>query len=399
MSVINTMLKDLERRGADSANSGDKILGGLSSSNNRRMDEEPSSKVYWISLAGVMAIVAILAGGYYLSPYQLVSVARVESAPGPTEKTLPAAVAHEKNEAPLIAESAKELQQPVAATDPEKLPQQQAATEPVPVVAVVAPTKTAGVVARVNTQAPAVQETAVQKTAVVSSQTRPAVQRASAQADDADVEESTAESLLVVTKQQREFTPEEKSQQAYATAMTLYKQGRKQEAKSSLTEALSYSAMNADASRLLGVIYLEDGRADLAAEVIEQGLAVHANDQSLLRLYLQSLVQRENYKEAITVMEQRLKLTSPEDLGYLAGLHQKNNDHLNAVKMYAQALQLIPSKSVWWMGQAISLEIMQQYKEATQSYQKSLSTGQLSAKLAEYAISRMNIIKQHRADS
>jgi MSHA biogenesis protein MshN len=308
-------------------------------------------------------------------------------------------VAHEKNEAPLIAESAKELQQPVAATDPEKLPQQQAATEPVPVVAVVAPTKTAGVVARVNTQAPAVQETAVQKTAVVSSQTRPAVQRASAQADDADVEESTAESLLVVTKQQREFTPEEKSQQAYATAMTLYKQGRKQEAKSSLTEALSYSAMNADASRLLGVIYLEDGRADLAAEVIEQGLAVHANDQSLLRLYLQSLVQRENYKEAITVMEQRLKLTSPEDLGYLAGLHQKNNDHLNAVKMYAQALQLIPSKSVWWMGQAISLEIMQQYKEATQSYQKSLSTGQLSAKLAEYAISRMNIIKQHRADS
>lgn len=399
MSVINTMLKDLERRGADSANSGDKILGGLSSSNNRRMDEEPSSKVYWISLAGVMAIVAILAGGYYLSPYQLVSVARVESAPGPTEKTLPAAVAHEKNEAPLIAESAKELQQPVAATDPEKLPQQQAATEPVPVVAVVAPTKTAGVVARVNTQAPAVQETAVQKTAVVSSQTRPAVQRASAQADDADVEESTAESLLVVTKQQREFTPEEKSQQAYATAMTLYKQGRKQEAKSSLTEALSYSAMNADASRLLGVIYLEDGRADLAAEVIEQGLAVHANDQSLLRLYLQSLVQRENYKEAITVMEQRLKLTSPEDLGYLAGLHQKNNDHLNAVKMYAQALQLIPSKSVWWMGQAISLEIMQQYKEATQSYQKSLSTGQLSAKLAEYAISRMNIIKQHSADS
>jgi MSHA biogenesis protein MshN len=394
MSVINTMLKDLERRGADSANSGDKILGGLSSSNNRRMDEEPSSKVYWISLAGVMAIVAILAGGYYLSPYQLVSVARVESAPGPTEKTLPAAVAHEKNEAPLLAESAKELQQPVAATDPEKLPQQQAATEPVPVVAVVAPTKTAGVVARVNTQAPAVQ-----KTAVVSSQTRPAAQHASAQADDADVEESTAESLLVVTKQQREFTPEEKSQQAYATAMTLYKQGRKQEAKSSLTEVLSYSAMNADASRLLGVIYLEDGRADLAAEVIEQGLAVHANDQSLLRLYLQSLVQRENYKEAITVMEQRLKLTSPEDLGYLAGLHQKNNDHLNAVKMYAQALQLIPSKSVWWMGQAISLEIMQQYKEATQSYQKSLSTGQLSAKLAEYAISRMNIIKQHRADS
>ena len=155
---------------------------------------------------------------------------------------------------------------------------------------------------------------------------------------------------------------------------------------------------NADACRLLTVVYLEDGRADLAAETIEAGLKLHDKDQNLLRLYVQALVKQKKYSQAIVVMGRRIELTSPEDLGYMAGLYQKNNDHIEAVKYYAQALQLVPSKSVWWLGQGISLEILKQYKEAIQSYQKSVSTGELSTNLMEYAINRMNVIKQHHPD-
>ena len=165
------------------------------------------------------------------------------------------------------------------------------------------------------------------------------------------------------------------------------------------SEAIAYSAVNINAYSLLAVIYLEDGRADLASELIENGLKNHNNnDQSLLRLYLQSLVQEARYKEATTLMEQRLHLTSPEDLGYLAGLYQKQNDHLNAVKFYTRALQLKPSTSLWWMGQGISLEVIEKYKEAILSYEQSVNTGQLSGKLAQYAISRINTIKQLHAD-
>ena len=247
---------------------------------------------------------------------------------------------------------------------------------------------------------PAVKKTDTGVRVAAESTMTPAMQE---QAEDvsasADQPEELEDSLQVVSKHRREFTPEEKSQQAYAAAMKFYNEGRKQESKSSLTEALSYSTENPDAYRLLAVIYFEDGRADLASEVIDKGLLVHAGDQNLLRLELQVLVQQKQYKPAIDLMEKKLKLTSPEDLGYLAGLYQKDNDHLNAVKTYAQALQLVPSKSVWWMGQGISLEVMKQYKQALQSYQKSINTGQLPGKLADYAIGRMNFIKQHNADS
>ncbi len=97
-------------------------------------------------------------------------------------------------------------------------------------------------------------------------------------------------------------------------------------------------------------------------------------------------------------MEQRLRLTSPEDIAYLAGLYQKQNDHVNAVKLYTRALQLKPSTSLWWMGQGISLEGIEKHEEALQSYQQSISTGQLSGKLAQYAASRIKTIKQLHAD-
>ena len=380
MSVINTMLKDLERRGAGNSNSGDNILGGLSSSGNVNLDDESSSKIYWLSIAGAIAVAVIVGGIYYLSPYQLVSVAQ--------------------NKVELAKEDRPQVAQDIQATPTITKPLivEPVTTQSTPVTAVAKTTDIPNDDAVVAQKSSAVTLTRNEPIAVKSASiVKPVMLQA--QLEDTDLEEDTAASMLVVTKQQREFTADEKSRQAYATGMMLYNQGRKQESKSALLEAISYSDINVDAFRLLSVIYLEDGRTDLAAEIVDRGLTRHATDQSLLRLYLQVLVQREKYAEAIIVMEQRLHLTSPDDMGYLAGLYQKNNDHLNAVKLYAQALQLIPSKSVWWMGQGISLEIMKQYKEATHSYEKSLSTGQLSGKLSDYAISRINLIKQHNAGS
>ncbi|MDT8281172.1 MAG: tetratricopeptide repeat protein, partial [Gammaproteobacteria bacterium] len=220
-----------------------------------------------------------------------------------------------------------------------------------------------------------------------------------AKAEGSDETDNTSEIVRVVSKKQREYTSQEKSQHAYAAALSLYNKGSKQQAKASLKEALSYSTTIRDAYNLLAVIYIEDGRIDLASEILESGLSKHINDQALLRLYLQSLVQEARYKEAITVMEKRLRLTSPEDLGYLAGLYQKQNNHFNAVKFYSRALQLKPSTSLWWMGQGISLEVLEQHEEALQSYQQSISTGQLTDKLAFYVMSRIKSIKQLHADS
>ncbi len=407
MSVINTMLKDLERRGVECTDSDDKILGGLSTSHNAAFDEEPSHNIYLIGLLGIIAILSIIFAVYYLSPYQLITVAQKNP------EAVSSAIVHSEpklrtdDQPPTLATQSKaEMSDTtsVAVVVPASTTEKQAVATnqnpstqslPPPSATTLAQHPASLTVKPVEPKKPIPQAMTVNKQS-----TRPAPRAAQIMAENAhEQEDLSAETSPVVSKQQRDFTPEEKSRQAYATALTSYKQGNKQQAKAMLTTALNFSAGNADASRLLTIIYLEDGRADLAAEAIEKGLAMHADDQTLLRLYLQTLVQQGNYQAAVTVMEQRLRLTSPEDLAYLAGLYQKNNDHLSAVKLYAQALQLIPSKSIWWMGQGISFEVIGQYKEALQSYEKSISTGQLSSKLFEYTLQRINDIKQHNAAS
>ncbi len=407
MSVINTMLKDLERRGVDGSATGDKILGGLSSNGNKHQDSGSSSKAYLLGLISAIVVVVIVVGGYYVSPYKLVTSADNNVKPVVAHANHVVATGNEQHAQQTspepaisnatVAVQAKTSQDKAVVSDsrpvqPDETTSALQKTSLPPSVPVVA-AKAAGVVKRdapaVASREKIITEPVVKSTAE-SESTQPV-------AED-DAKETTAESLRVVTKQQRAFTPAEKSRQAYATAVTMYNQGRKQEAKSSLTQALALDPGNADACRLLTVVYLEDGRADLAAETIEAGLKLHDKDQNLLRLYVQALVKQKKYSQAIVVMGRRIELTSPEDLGYMAGLYQKNNDHIEAVKYYAQALQLVPSKSVWWLGQGISLEILKQYKEAIQSYQKSVSTGELSTNLMEYAINRMNVIKQHHPD-
>lgn len=197
-----------------------------------------------------------------------------------------------------------------------------------------------------------------------------------------------------ISKTHREPTSEEKSQDAYLKALSMYNRGRIQESRVLLKDALKYDAYNLDANKLLASLYLREGKADVAIALIKKGLANYSGNQELLRLYLQAQVQREDYAGAIALMEQHLRLNTPEDIAYLAGLYQKNDGHLSAVKLYSQALQLKPARSVWWMGQGISFEALSKQDEALKSYQQSIVSGQLSTQLAGYVKTRINAIEK-----
>ncbi len=76
MSVINTMLKDLESRGVECSTSENNILGGLSANRITISEEKLLSNAYFISVLSVFSILTIIIAIYYLSPYKMVSVAQ-----------------------------------------------------------------------------------------------------------------------------------------------------------------------------------------------------------------------------------------------------------------------------------------------------------------------------------
>lgn len=364
MSVINTMLKDLDEREVDPAYS-DAVLREADIRRGEFGLSEGNKTALIASVAAVFVAAAVVIG-IYLMP----------SNEGVTANE--AAQAGKAPEVAMVTEEAAAIEEEVLFVEPSKV------TKPV----VSAPVASASVVA-VNEQAEMQNVKAQEPREVITS--KPVKKSPQVVVSKADV--TTNDEGVVVSKRVREPSAEEKSQEAYITAIKAYSNGNTSETMRRLKDALNYDASNIKAHRLLASIYLNDGRPEIASDTVLRGLNYLPDDRDLLRLYLQAEVEQENYSEAIRIMEKRLLVTSPTDIAYLAGLHQKKNNHTNAVKLYSQALKLVPTESVWWMGQAISFEALNEYTAALEAYQHSVASGKLSSQLSRYVISRIDYVE------
>lgn len=381
MSVINTMLKDLEQRGGNDA-ADDDVLRGLSSSARSDYPDRETTNYYLVGTLSVLVVALVIVIFYLVSPYQLVVASKNEQRIASEQSAQPVNNLPGETVAPVktgekemaVAAAGVALDQPQVQ---QTVQSQKKSSVPLTEVLV-----TEVVVAQVKPIPGKVVTRSAQKKAVV------------VEAVVVEAEEENIEAEQEISKTAREPSREEKSQDAYLNALSMYNRGRVQESRALLKDALNYDAYNLDARKLLASVYLQESKAGIAVAVIEKGLSRYSANQELLRLYLQAQVQLGNYSKAIAVMEQRLRLATPEDIAYLAGLYQKNEGHLSAVKLYSQALQLKPAKSVWWMGQGISFEALSKRDEALRSYQQSIVSGQLSSQLAGYVKNRINIIEQ-----
>ncbi|HEX5636652.1 MAG TPA: hypothetical protein VFY78_06165, partial [Gammaproteobacteria bacterium] len=86
MSVINTMLKDLEKREKHFADN-NAILHGLKSRASQSAPSAPNNHTYIITLIAIGLMIALMAAIYFISPYRLT---RPESPAEPNANTAPA---------------------------------------------------------------------------------------------------------------------------------------------------------------------------------------------------------------------------------------------------------------------------------------------------------------------
>jgi len=404
MSVINTMLKDLEQRGGKRDQSKEDVLQGLSSSTTGIFHER-NFNPYLVSLFSVLGVCVILMLVYLYSPYRLVDAQQVAQPAGAAvTATRAAGIDSDINVA--SAEIGKVVPRPaavVAVAEKRATSPQPAATTTslAPAKKTPDPDATLPTTRAESTQIATADATSTVRrnhvkqantaTAdrVESADSRSAIPTASITEDETDA---------AISKTKREPGKIEKSENTYRHAMDLFSQGRTDEARLQLKQALGLEPANSKATQLLAAIYLGDNRSELAVDVLDKGLKLRPADQDLLRLYLQVQVQMKNYTQAIDIMERRMRLNTPEEVAYLAGLHQKNNDHLGAARLYAQALKLVPSNSVWWMGQGISFEALGMNEEAMKSYRQSIESGRLNTQLTEYVLGRIASIEKSARD-
>ncbi len=176
-------------------------------------------------------------------------------------------------------------------------------------------------------------------------------------------------------------TPQELAGQAYGEAVHALRGGDRAKAEEMLRRSLEHQPQHIGSLEALSALMLSMGRYQEAEVLVDRGLALVSNHGLLLQLKARLLMHGGETERAVALLEQHLPAVgvSPETHALLAALYQKRRQYQQAAKRYEGLLRIDPSNGVWEMGYAIALESMGQRGDAYRHYEKALNSGRLKS--------------------
>ncbi len=215
--------------------------------------------------------------------------------------------------------------------------------------------------------------------------------------EPAEVKEKPAEIITKpkietsFTKTNRSLSQDDQVRLAYSKASLLIKQGKINKAKQSLRQVLSLNFAHLKARQTLASILFREQAYDEAIEVLELGSIQHPKHVPFTLLLARIYTERGQDPLAVNLLErlQPAVASNSEYYALLAALYQRSAQYNKAAGVYKKLLASFPSRAVWWMGLGLSLQSLQQNKDALDAYKRSLQTQGLTAELRRFIKTRI----------
>ncbi len=84
----------------------------------------------------------------------------------------------------------------------------------------------------------------------------------------------------------------------------------------------------------------------------------------------------------------------PDYYALLAATYQRVKNHKKAIEIYLRLVKVRPAAGIWWLGLAISLEKSGKNNEALEAYQRAQKTGNLKSGLIRFTNNRVSALKE-----
>lgn len=194
-----------------------------------------------------------------------------------------------------------------------------------------------------------------------------------------------------VEKRDRLREPGDQAEIEFRRAATLLNSGRVADGEDALIAALNADRSHQAARQTLIALYLEQRRIDDALGHLQAGLDANPSYAAFAVALARIHVDRRNYDEALRVLEQA-QGTGPgnADLHALRGaVLQRLARQAEAADAYRMALNSGPQTGTSWIGLGISLEALGRRAEAAEAFRRGIATGNLTADVKAYAEQRV----------
>ncbi|HUL92942.1 MAG TPA: tetratricopeptide repeat protein [Burkholderiales bacterium] len=378
MSLINQMLRDLDKRHAPQGAMAGPATEGMAQHTHSVPRRAFASDFFWRAMAVAMlfAVAWVAWVAWQLMPRPVVTELALESqrgkaAPGaapPTSSALPPVKAE------VVTPSTPKPEAPASAPAPKVSEAPQKAGKPSFDMLRLATELTTPVPQRRASPRPAAK---AEKSAAKAAAARPARAAETAELGTIDRRANTSSKY--------------RAEQEFRRAVGLVNQGRIAEGMDGFRNALTLDPGHEAARQTLIALLLEAKRVDEAATVLQNGLAANPDNTAFAMLLARIMVERNDVSGALFVLQRHAAPPdrNPDFHAFAAALYQRLGRHKEAIDQYQAALQLAPSAGVWWVGLGISFQAAERPKEALEAYTRARSSGNLAPELLGFVDQRL----------
>ncbi|MCW8904100.1 tetratricopeptide repeat protein [Sedimenticola sp.] len=433
MSLINQMLRDLDRREAAEGPRQVVTPAPVSPATVRGRGRRPA---LW-----TLSVIAALLGTIYFQPLMGWIVATVSEDPGAADdrqaderaamaviqKTAPS-VAMEPADQPVITNSTTTpADEPITRPSPDGLKTTEVlpeALEDTPTAAdepadtgvdmpestpldiqpsrEIFPERIADKTVRRPTEARTVVESALSADTALAARpderSAPVVKEAIVKPNGIKPVSVPVEQPLVRVQKVAPKTVRESAANVYATALTHLEEGHLREAEAALRHCLTLDRAHTEARRLLVMLLLKDGERKEAAALLDAGLNIVPDAISLGALRARLLIEDGDLSRAVRLLEQQRSVAGDEIelLSLLGSAYQQTRQFPDAIGIYRRIIEQQPDNARAVAGLAIALDATGDHGEALSVYREALAFDALPAEVSEYARKRVSALSVER---
>jgi MSHA biogenesis protein MshN len=383
MSIINKMLRDLDKRHAPSAAIAGPATLGMSQHAHPVTSRALASDFFWRAMAMAMlfAVGWVAWVVWQLTPRPVVTELAYQASPA---KAAPATSA--------APDPAPPSQVPVA---PLPAPPAASPASPAPAPKVAEALRKGGKPSFDMLRLATELTTPIPKRSAAASRPTAKGSRASAKIASAQPVRAAEPAAAGKIDRRANTSSKYRAEQEFRRAVSLVNQGRIAEGMDAFRSALQMDPAHETARQTLVALLLEAKRVDETAVVLQQGLLVNPENTGFAMLLARIMVERNDVSNALFVLQRHAAPPdrNPDFHAFAAALYQRLDRHKEAIDQYEAALRLAPASGVWWVGLGISLQAAERPNEALDAYTRAKSAGNLAPELLSFVDQRLRQLK------
>jgi MSHA biogenesis protein MshN len=198
-----------------------------------------------------------------------------------------------------------------------------------------------------------------------------------------------------VLRRDRPRSAADQAETIFRNGVSLLNQGRVSEAQDQFAEAIARDRSHVGARQALASILIDRERLDEARQVLQEGLIYSPGQIQFALVLARLLIERRDYSAAASVLAQAKEAgeSDPEYQVLVGAVAQRLGRHDDAVAAFRKATILKPQPGATWLAMAMSLEATGRKEDALQAYTRAVDTNGLTPETLNYAETKIRSLR------